>query len=176
MRQLIDEIDSGRFPGLFIVITGTPAFFDGPQGVQKLPPLASRLHTDFDAAGRFDNPRAPQIRLKAFDRPSLIEVGHKVREIFATGSTQAERIREMVSDKLVERMADSIAGELGGKVGIAPRLFLKKLVADVLDRVDLYPDFDPSRDYQLTLKADELTVEERNRTAANSVDDIPLEL
>lgn len=176
MRQLIDEIDSGRFPGLFIVITGTPAFFDGPQGVQKLPPLASRLHTDFDAAGRFDNPRAPQIRLKAFDRPSLIEVGHKVREIFATGSAQAERIREMVSDKLVERMADSIAGELGGKVGIAPRLFLKKLVADVLDRVDLYPDFDPSRDYQLTLKADELTVEERNRTAANSVDDIPLEL
>jgi hypothetical protein len=55
-------------------------------------------------------------------------------------------------------------------------LFLKKLVADVLDRVDLYPDFDPNRDYQLTLKADELTVEERNRTAANSVDDIPLEL
>jgi hypothetical protein len=176
LRQLIDEIDSGRFPGLFIVITGTPAFFDGPQGVQKLPPLASRLHTDFDATGRFDNPRAPQIRLKAFDRPSLIEVGHKVREIFATGSTQAERIRETVSDQLVERMADSIAGELGGKVGIAPRLFLKKLVADVLDRVDLYPDFDPTRDYQLTLKADELTVEERNRTAANSVDDIPLEL
>ena len=176
LRQLIDEIDSGRFPGLFIVITGTPAFFDGPQGVQKLPPLASRLHTDFDATGRFDNPRAPQIRLKAFDRPSLIEVGHKVREIFATGSAQAERIRETVSDTLVERMADSIAGELGGKVGIAPRLFLKKLVADVLDRVDLYPDFDPNRDYQLTLKADELTVEERNRTAANSVDDIPLEL
>jgi hypothetical protein len=114
--------------------------------------------------------------LKAFDRPSLIEVGHKVREIFATGSTQAERIRKTVSDQLVERMADSIAGELGGKVGIAPRLFLKKLVADVLDRVDLYPDFDPTRDYQLTLKADELTVEERNRTAANSVDDIPLEL
>jgi hypothetical protein len=41
LRQLIDEIDSGRFPGLFIVITGTPAFFEGPQGVPKLPPLAS---------------------------------------------------------------------------------------------------------------------------------------
>lgn len=35
LRQLIDEIDAGRFPGLFLVITGTPAFFDGPQGLQN---------------------------------------------------------------------------------------------------------------------------------------------
>ena len=33
LRQLIDEVDSGRFPGLYLLITGTPAFFDGPQGV-----------------------------------------------------------------------------------------------------------------------------------------------
>ena len=26
LRQLIDEIDAGRFPGLYLVITGTPAF------------------------------------------------------------------------------------------------------------------------------------------------------
>src|SRR5207302_6507999 len=32
LRQLLDEIDAGRFPGLFLVITGTPAFFDGQQG------------------------------------------------------------------------------------------------------------------------------------------------
>ena len=32
LRQLIDEIDAGRFPGLYLVITGTPAFFDGPRG------------------------------------------------------------------------------------------------------------------------------------------------
>jgi hypothetical protein len=176
LRQVIDEIDSGRFPGLFIVITGTPAFFDGPQGVQKLPPLASRLHTDFDPSGRFDNPRAPQIRLKAFDQAALLEVGFKVRDLFAAGTPQGERIRSLVDDALVARMAKSIAGELGGKVGIAPRLFLKKLVADVLDRVDLYPDFNPGRDYQLTLKPDELSTEERNQTAADSVDAIPLDL
>jgi hypothetical protein len=35
LRQLIDEIDSGRFPGLYLMITGTTAFFDGPQGVQR---------------------------------------------------------------------------------------------------------------------------------------------
>ncbi len=31
LRQLIDEVDAGRFPGLYLVITGTPAFFDGPR-------------------------------------------------------------------------------------------------------------------------------------------------
>lgn len=37
LRQLIDEVDGGRFPGLYLVITGTPAFFDGVQGAQRLP-------------------------------------------------------------------------------------------------------------------------------------------
>ena len=36
LRQLIDEVDGGRFPGLYLLITGTPAFFDGPSGVQRL--------------------------------------------------------------------------------------------------------------------------------------------
>ena len=40
LRQLIDEVDSGRFPGLFLLITGTPAFYDGPSGVPRLPPLS----------------------------------------------------------------------------------------------------------------------------------------
>ena len=38
-----------------------------------------------------------------------------------------------------------MTGSLGGKVGVAPRIFLKKLVADVLDRIDQFPDFDPRR-------------------------------
>lgn len=41
LRQLIDEVHSGRFPGLYLVITGTPAFYDGPQGVQRLAPSRS---------------------------------------------------------------------------------------------------------------------------------------
>ena len=53
LRQLIDEVDSGRFPGLYLLITGTPAFFDGPQGVQRLEPLAQRLHVDFQTDARF---------------------------------------------------------------------------------------------------------------------------
>lgn len=176
LRQLIDEIDAGRFPGLFLVITGTPAFFDGPQGLQKLPPLAQRLQTDFDTDPRFDNPRAPQIRLPAFDRPALVEVGMKVRDIFVNGSKDAESVARRADIALLESLADAVTGQLGGKIGIAPRLYLKKLVADLLDRIELHPTFDAAKDYRLTMRSEELTQEERNLTAARSVEDISLDL
>ena len=175
LRQFIDEIDSGRFPGLFLVITGTPSFYDGPQGIRKLAPLAQRLATDFDEDGRFDNPRAPQIRLMPFRREHLVEAGLKVRDIFASGCISESRVRQLADDALVTRLAHRIGGALGDTAGIAPRLFLKKLVADVLDRIDLIPDFDPARDYQLTLRRDELTEEEKALLPAASTDDIRLE-
>jgi hypothetical protein len=55
-------------------------------------------------------------------------------------------------------------------------VFLKKLVGDVLDRVDQFPDFDPRRDYRLTIVDSELTAVERNARAATSVDEIDLDL
>ncbi len=69
-----------------------------------------------------------------------------------------------------------MTGELGGKVGVAPRIFLKKLVGDILDRVEQFPEFDPRKDYKLTLIDAELTEVERNTRAANSVDDIDIDL
>lgn len=176
LRQLIDELDAGRFPGLYLVITGTPSFFDGPQGLKKLPPLAQRLQTDFDTDIRFDNPRAPQIRLKAFDMDMLIEVGGKVRDIFAEGSSSANRVRAQADDALIRSLAEGVSGALGGKTGIAPRIFLKKLVADLLDRIELHEAFDPRKDYRLTIREDELSMEERNSMPASSVEDISLEI
>ena len=67
------------------------------------------------------------------------------------------------------------AGSLGGRVGIAPRLFLRKLVADVLDRVDQFPDFDPRRHYAPTMDEREMTAAERASAAASSVDEIELD-
>ena len=72
-----------------------------------------------------------------------------------------------------------MTGSLGGKVGVAPRVFLKKLVTDVLDRVDQFADFDPRRHYALTLAAGELSEVERNALAAPPAaraDDIDLDL
>lgn len=174
LRQLIDEIDAGRFVGLYLVVTGTPAFYDGAQGVQRLAPLAQRLHVDFGTDRRFDNPRAVQIRLAPFDQGSLVAVGKRVRDIYASMQPNEARLRDVVGDAYIEDLARAVAGGLGGKVGVAPRLFLKKLVADVLDRVDLHPDFDPRQHYSLTLADNEMTANERAAAGATSVDDIEL--
>jgi hypothetical protein len=175
LRKLIDDLYEGRFPGLALVITGTPAFFDGPQGIQRLPPLAQRLATDFATDARFDNPRAVQIRLAGFSLDSLVEVGLRVRDLYAFGATDPARLTALVDDTYLRELAVAVTGSLGGKVGIAPRLYIKKLVGDVLDRVDLHPEFDPRRDYQLTVARNELTAVEANARAA-SPDDIDLDL
>lgn len=182
LRQLMDEVDGGRFPGLYLLMTGTPAFYDGPQGVQRLAPLAQRLHTDFGDP-RFDNPRAVQIRLRGFDTDSLIELGTRVRDIYASGAVDPARISALVDDAYVAELASAVAGDLGGRTGVAPRLFLKKLVADVLDRVDQFGDFDPRRDYALTVSDLELTSAERQAAAlgrrpdpVGSADDVDLEI
>lgn len=174
LRQLLDEIDAGRFPGLFLVITGTPAFYDGQQGVQRLAPLAQRLATDFTTDARFDSPRAVQLRLPGFDLPALGELGRKARDLYAGAARHPERLPDRVDDAYVDELARALTGSLGGRVGIAPRLYLRKLVADVLDRVDEFTDFDPRAHYALTLSNDELTETERN--AAAGAGDVELDL
>jgi hypothetical protein len=175
LRQLLDEMDSGRYPGLFLLVTGTSAFFDGPQGVQRLPPLAQRVHTDFATDARFDNPRAVQIRLPGFDLDALVQVGARVRDLFAEQATQGARVRMVVDNAYLENLARAVAGRLGGRAGVAPRIFLKKLVADVLDRVDQFADFDPRRHYAPTIDEQEMSVAERASAGAASVDDVELE-
>jgi hypothetical protein len=174
LRQLIDDIDSGRFPGLYLLITGTGAFYEGPQGAQRLEPLAQRLHVDFQTHEKFDNPRAVQIRLSAFDFDRLCEVGRKVRDLYAMHANAPDRLAAKAGDAYIDELARAVAGRLGGKVGVAPRIFLKKLVSDILDRIDQFPDFDPHQHYKLTIQDTELTPTERHAATASSVDDIEL--
>ena len=176
LRQLIDEVDSGRFPGLYLLITGTPAFFDSHQGIGRLEPLAQRLHVDFTTDAKYDNPRAIQLRLPAFDLDRLCLVGNRIRDIYRQHAKSSARIADRCDDPYVRSLAEAVTGKLGGKVGVAPRIFLKKLVADVLDRVDLHEDFNPRADYPLTIRDVELTTIERHAAAGTSVDEIELEL
>jgi hypothetical protein len=175
LRQFVDEIDAERFPGLYLLITGTPAFFDGPQGVRRLEPLAQRLHTDFRTDASFDNLRAVQVRLPGFAHERLVEVGKKVRDLYALDTEARNRIHERADDPYLDALARAVTGSLGGKVGVAPRLFLKKLVGEVLDRIDQFPDFDPRRHYSLTVAEEELTRVERAARGTRA-DDIELEL
>lgn len=172
LRQLIDEVHDGHFPGLYLLITGTPAFFEGRQGIPLLPPLADRLHTEFAKDPRFDNPRAPQLRLTGFDQARLVELGARVRDLYVAGVPDADRVAGVADDQFLGRFAGAVAGELGGKVGIAPRLFLRKLV-DVLDKIEQFPDFDPYNDYEVRIAPAELSDAER---AALTADDVPLDL
>src|SRR4051794_24611157 len=176
LRQLVDEVDAGRFPGLYLVITGTPAFYDGPQGIRRLEPLAQRLHVDFGGDARFDNQRAVQVRLPGFSHERLVAVGRKIRDLYAQDAAARDRVLALADDAYVAELAGAVAGDLGGQVGVAPRLFLKKLVGDVLDRVDQHPDFDPRRHYRLTVADGELTRVERAARGAASVDDVELDL
>ena len=175
LRQLMDEIDGGRFPGLYLVITGTPPFFDGPMGVQRLPPLAQRLAVDFTVDARFDNPRAVQVRLPGFTLDLLKDVGCKVRDIYAQGASDQTHMHATIDNAYIDELAKAVTGKLGGKVGVAPRIFLKKLI-DVLDRTDQFNDFDPRQHYPLTLTDSELTNAERESASASDVDDIELDL
>jgi hypothetical protein len=138
--------------------------------------LAQRLHVDFGTDVRFDNQRAVQIRLRGFDLDSLTAVGRKVRDIFAETSAHPQQVRRLADDNYLCDLANAVTGDLGGRVGIAPRIFLKKLVGDVLYRIDQHADFDPRQHYALTISPSELNEIEKNVRAANNVDDIELQL
>jgi hypothetical protein len=174
LRQLTEDLLNGQYPGMYVLITGTPQFFDGPQGVQRSQALAQRLHTQFNKDPRFDSSRAPQLRLQPFSAERLLEVGRKVRDLYPAKAT--ERVLARVDDALIEKLGRGVAGKLGGKVGIAPRLFLKRLV-EVLDTVDEHAEFDPQQHYALIVEATEMTDEERTAAGiVRGVDDIALEL
>ena len=176
LRQLIDEIYGGPLPGpvprdhgharLLRRAAGRTASrtAGAATGTRTSPPIT-----------RFDNPRAVQLRLPAFDFDRLVAVGTRVRDIYVAGPRGAARLRAHVDDAYRPDLAGAVTGELGGGVGIAPRIFLKKLV-DVLDRVDQFPDFDPRRDYALTVGEGELTMEEREARVPRTADDIALDL
>lgn len=174
LRQLIDDLAAERYPGLYVLVTGTPLFYDGPQGIKRLPPLAQRLHTDFGPDPKFDSARAPQIRLQPFDLEKLVTVGRRVRELYP--SDASERIASKIDDGVLRALATTVAGALGGKVGIAPRVYLRRLVA-LLDQVDEHPDFDPKTHGALKIDPNEMNDEERAAAGiARSVDDIQLDV
>ena len=132
-------------PACTCVITGTPAFFDGPQGVQRLPPLAQRLATDFahrpplrQPAGRPD----PPARLRPSTR--CVELGGRVRDLYADGTPTPRPDRAARRRRLRRRPGRAPSPASSAARSASPRgCSCKKLVADVLDRVDQFADFDP---------------------------------
>ena len=157
LRQLMDALAGAQLPGLYLVVTGTSDFFEGYKGLKALPPLHQRVVVDFSEDARFDNLRAPQVRLQAFDEERLLIVGRRVRQLYP--AKNAARVQAKISDAFLETLVRQVTSAFGGKVAITPRLFLRELI-DVMDRVDLHEDYDPLTRYRLELDDAKLNEEE----------------
>ncbi len=157
LRQLVDALAAEQLPGLYLVVTGTHDFFEGYKGLKALPPLYQRVQVRFDDDARFDNLRAPQVRLQPFDAARLLAVAQRVRALYP--AQQPARVKARVTDAFLAALVQQVTAGFGGQVALAPRLFLRELV-DVLDRVDQHPDYQPLAHYRLALTDEGLTDEE----------------
>ncbi len=157
LRQLMDMLAKDELPGLYLIVTGTRDFFEGYKGLKALAPLYQRVQVNFDDGARWDNLRAPQVRLLPFTDERLMSVGRRVRDIYP--AKNPDRVGKRVDDQFLTALVAQVTAGFGGKVSLAPRLFLRELV-DVMDRVDIHEDFDPAAHYRLALDDGKLTAEE----------------
>ncbi|MDD1723519.1 MAG: BREX system ATP-binding protein BrxD [Methanospirillum sp.] len=144
--QLIDALDGGSLPHWFIIMGGTPLLYDGPRGMRSVPPLFERIGQVPGHAG-FSNPRQTQIVLKSFDARKLEEVALRVTGIYATAYGEVDRDR--ISHRFIHTMVERVCSHFGGRVDVVPRIFLREFV-DLLDKCDIYPEFDPMISYDLS--------------------------
>jgi len=157
LRQLVDMLANGELPGLYLVVTGTPEFFEGYKGLRGAPALHQRVAVRFGAQSDHDNLRAPQVRLLPFTSDRLVEVGLRIRDMFP--ARHLDRVRAKIDDDFVRDLVTKVVSGFGGEVAVTPRYFLRELV-DVMDRVDLHETFDPRAQYQLHVDDDTLRPEE----------------
>lgn len=179
LRQLVDMLANGELPGLYLVVTGTPEFFDGYKGLRGAQALHQRVAIRFDANAQHDNLRAPQVRLQPFSGDRLVEVGMKIRGMFP--ARNPDRVFSTVDESFVRELVNKVVDGFGGQVAVTPRYFLRELV-DIMDRVDLHETFDPRATYELKVDEGVLEPEElaarRGTPVASEVDlteDDPIE-
>jgi adenosylhomocysteinase len=144
LRQLVDGIDHGEFPYIYLMFTGTPGFFQDRHGVPALQPLHDRIKID-RPDDPFPNPELPQIVLPKFNSSKLQAVADKVLRIYEVAHDAVDRQR--VSDVFVEFMIAEVTSKFGGRVDVVPRQFLRDFV-NVLDKARQYPEYNPDAEYE----------------------------
>jgi hypothetical protein len=157
LRQLMDMLAKEELPGLYVLVTGTRDFFEGYKGLKALAPLYQRVQVKFGEDGRWDNLRAPQVRLLPFTDERLLSVGERIRDLYP--AKNPDRVARLIDDRFLGALVAQVTAGFGGKVALAPRLFLRELI-DVMDRVDIHEDYDPGTHYRLDLDDGKLTPEE----------------
>lgn len=98
-----------------------------------------------------------EARLSSFDAERLMEVGRRVRDLYP--AIASDRVMTRVSDEFLQALVTKVTSGFGGKVTVAPRVFLRELV-DVIDRVEQHEAYDPIVHHQLVLDGETLTPQE----------------
>ncbi|MFO0554341.1 MAG: BREX system ATP-binding protein BrxD [Polyangiaceae bacterium] len=168
LRQLMDMLAKEELPGLYVMVTGTRDFFEGYKGLKGEPALHQRVHVKFEDDTRFDNLKAPQVRLLPFTGERLLAVGTRIRNLYP--AKNPARVAERVDDAFLEALVAQVTTGFGGKVALAPRMFLRELI-DVMDRVDIHEAYDPRAHYKLELDDGKLTAEELAAKHGRPVED-----
>lgn len=146
LRQLVDAVENQELPGLHLLITGTPDFFESAQGVPSLVPLHERIRRTTQP-GEPENLRQPQIELPSLDRNRLEEVARRVRALYP--GQDRDRLEERLNNRFISRLVDHMTAGFGGRIEVLPRLFLREFV-HLLDLVDQHSDYDPEASYPLS--------------------------
>ena len=147
-RQLVEALRGNRFPGLYLVITGTRALFEGKKGIREYGALDQRLSVTFHD-DEPDDLRQRQIRLRGFDRARLVAVARRVREVFP--ASQPARVALKATDALIDAIVEKVSSGFGGQIAVMPRVFLREWVK-ILDLIDQSEKYEPGAKYRFDLK------------------------
>jgi hypothetical protein len=135
-----------------------PRLLRGLQGPQGRSRRSTSACTSTSATTRRSTTSArPRCACCRSREDRLLTVGRRVRDLYP--AKNAARVAERVDDASSVPSSPRSPTGFGGKVSLAPRLFLRELI-DVLDRVDLHERYDPVTHYKLELDDGKLTPEE----------------
>ena len=148
LRQLVAAVDREEFSVRYVAVKGTPDFFDSPGGVPLLQPLHERISVQF-RDDEPDNLRQAQVRLKPFNAERLLQVAERIVELYP--ADHPDRVRQKLSPQLLQAFVDRVTVGFGGRIEVAPRIFLRELV-HAMDLVDQHPSYEPGRDYRFEAK------------------------
>src|SRR5687768_15326863 len=116
LRQLMDMLAKEELPGLYLVVTGTRDFFEGYKRLKSLAPLYQRVQVSVVDDARFDNLRAPQVRLLPFTDERLLAVATRIRDIYP--AKNADRIAQRIDDRFLRGLVAQVTAGFGGKVSL----------------------------------------------------------
>jgi hypothetical protein len=126
LRILVDQVAENAFPGLFLIVTGTPRLFEDPRyGIPSYQALKDRITKLSFPNGRH-SVRQPVLTLQGFDFGLLLEVAKKIREIH--GSAYNWQSDQRLTDDQVTHLAELAVSAFSGHIERTPRVFLREIV------------------------------------------------